>query len=211
MYEPLYLVNSLIGKQTHWLATRYKWVGNKEAQYTIRSGVKWSNGQPFTAQHVVFTFNLLKKYPAVDLTGIWSFISSVSASGNVVTFNFSTPNVPGLQDILNQEIVCPPQFKNVNLATFTDASLIVTGSYVLDTFHSTEYTLKVKPLYGQRSLIKVPEITEVSVNGEASTLQMAEGKFDEAILFAPNIQKVYAIKNPKYYHYWFPLADQSDI
>ncbi len=211
MYEPLYLVNSLTGKQTPWLATGYKWVGNKEAQFTIRSGVKWSNGQPFTAQDVVFTFNLLKKYPAVDLTGIWSFISSVSASGNVVTFKFSTPNVPGLQDILNQEIVYPPQFKNVNPATFTDANPIVTGPYVLDTFNTTQYTLKVNPLYWQRNLIKVPEITEVAVNGEASILQMAEGKFDEAILFTPNIQKVYASKNPKYYHYWFPLASPVSL
>lgn len=211
MYEPLYVVNSLTGQKTPWLATHYQWVGNKEVRFTIRSGVKWSNGQPFTAQDVVFTFNLLKKYPAVDLNGIWSFLSSVSASGNVVTFEFSKADVPGLQYILNQEIVYPGQFQNVNPVKFTDTDPVVTGPYVVGSFNSSQYTLKTNPLYWQRSQIKVPEITEVAVTGESSILQMAQGKFDQAILFTPDIQNVYVKKNPKFYHYWFPLASPVSL
>lgn len=207
MYEPMYLVNSLTGKQTPWLATKYQWVGTKKVEFTIRSGVKWSNGKPLTAQDVVFTFDLLKKYPAVDLNGIWSYIDSVSASGNVVTFDFSKANVPGLVNILNQVIVYPPQFKNVNPVTFTNDHPIVTGPYVLESFNSSQYTMKANPLYWQRNLIKVPAITEVGMTGnETDDLELSQGKFDEAVLFEPGLQKVYIQKNPKYYHYWFPLS-----
>ena len=35
--------------------------------FKLHPGVKWSDGQPFTAKDVVFTFNLLKNTPG--LTG----------------------------------------------------------------------------------------------------------------------------------------------
>ena len=34
-----------------------------------------------TAADVAYTFNLIKKYPALDLTGAWSVLSSVTATG----------------------------------------------------------------------------------------------------------------------------------
>src|SRR5580700_3135053 len=46
VYEPLMFVNTLqSGKVTPWLATAYTWTnGNKTLTFTIRSGVKWSDG-----------------------------------------------------------------------------------------------------------------------------------------------------------------------
>ena len=35
--------------------------------FTIRNGVKWSDGKPLTAADVLFTFQLLKKNPGLDL------------------------------------------------------------------------------------------------------------------------------------------------
>ncbi|HEV2932261.1 MAG TPA: ABC transporter substrate-binding protein, partial [Streptosporangiaceae bacterium] len=79
MYEPLVYVNPLQnGKPTPMLATSWAWgAGNKSLTFTIRPGVKWSDGTPMTAADVAYTFNLIKKYPALDLTGVWSVLSSV--------------------------------------------------------------------------------------------------------------------------------------
>ena len=90
-YETLEFVNSLqSGKSTPWLATGFTWSNsNKTLTFSIRSGVKWSDGTPFTAADVVYTFNLLKKYPALDLNAVWSVLSNVTASGkDKVVFNF---------------------------------------------------------------------------------------------------------------------------
>lgn len=70
MYEPLYMVNMLNGKQSPWLATSYKWVTSTELQFTIRKGVKWSNGRLLTPADVVYPFDLLHRYPALDLNGV---------------------------------------------------------------------------------------------------------------------------------------------
>ena len=54
IYEPLVYVNPLQqGKTTPMLASSYAWSnGNKTLTFTIRSGVKWSDGQPMTANDV---------------------------------------------------------------------------------------------------------------------------------------------------------------
>ena len=96
VYEELAYVDSINhGAVTPWLATSWAWGnGNKSLTFTIRKGVTWSDGQPFSAQDVVFTFNLLKKFPTLDLNADWSVLSSVALSGtDRVTFNFKTPAV----------------------------------------------------------------------------------------------------------------------
>src|SRR6476659_5357634 len=84
VYEPLVFVNPLQnGKTTPMLATAWKWgAGNKSLTFTIRQGVKFNDGTPMTPADVVFTFNLLKKFPALDLPGVWGALSSVSATGS---------------------------------------------------------------------------------------------------------------------------------
>src|SRR6202042_2625930 len=71
MYEPLLQTNAIKpGQYYHWLATGYTWSnGGKSITFTIRPGVKWSNGTPMTAADVAFTFTMLKKYADVNTTG----------------------------------------------------------------------------------------------------------------------------------------------
>src|SRR6204780_1878845 len=93
MYEPLVYINPLQdGKTTPMLASSWKWgAGNKSLTFTMRPGVKFSDGTPLTAADVAYTFNLEKKNPALDLTGVWSVLSSVTQTGPFqVTMNFST-------------------------------------------------------------------------------------------------------------------------
>jgi ABC-type transport system substrate-binding protein len=60
MYEPLVYMNPLQdGKTTPMLASSWTWgAGNKSLTFTIRSGVKFSDGTPMTAADVAYTFNL---------------------------------------------------------------------------------------------------------------------------------------------------------
>src|SRR5215510_8642440 len=110
VYEPLVYVNPLQqGKTTPMLASSYTWgAGNKSLTFTIRSGVKWSDGTPMTANDVAYTFNLTKKYPALDLTGSWSVLSSVTATDpTTVTMNFKSVAVPYFYYIADQTPIVP--------------------------------------------------------------------------------------------------------
>ena len=143
LYQSLFYINGYSGGYTPMLATSYKWKNPLELDVTTRSGVQWSDGTPFTAADVAFTFNYLKANPTLDLNGIWkSSLKSVrAASANTVVFRFSTPDTPeqvailygtdGAQtDILPQHIwasVTSP-------ATYTNATPVVTGPFTVSSF-----------------------------------------------------------------------------
>ncbi len=134
IYEPLVFVNTITGQSTPWLATAYKWsADDKTLTFTIRQGVKWSDGQPFSAADVAFTFNLLKKYPALDLQSVWSVLKSVTQQGNDVVFSFTQPAVPWFYYVADQEGIVAQHVwsKIADPVTYADKAPIGTGPYML--------------------------------------------------------------------------------
>src|ERR1700721_939131 len=64
--EPLFIFNTLNSAQAPipMLATGDSYSnGGKTLTLTIRSGVKWNDGKPFSAADVAYTFNMLKANP----------------------------------------------------------------------------------------------------------------------------------------------------
>ncbi len=83
VYEELVYQDTVeSGAPTPWLATTWTWSNdNTSLTFAIRSGLTWTDGKPFTARDVLYTFDLLKKDPALDLNSDWSVLTSVSLLG----------------------------------------------------------------------------------------------------------------------------------
>src|SRR5271166_1806071 len=102
IYEPLEFVNILksTSPPVPMLATSSQWSnGYKTLTFTIRSGVKWSDGQPFSAQDVAYTFNAMKSDKAIDLNALWIAdggpLTSVALNGtDRVVLTFDKPSQP---------------------------------------------------------------------------------------------------------------------
>ena len=151
VYETLDYVNPLqSGKVTPMLATSWNWgAGNKSLTFTIRQGVKFSNGTPLTANDVAYTFNLLKKYPALDLTGDWSVLSSVTQTGSdQVTMDFKRPRgaVPSTTSPARRRS-CPEAIwsKIANPVAYPDTHPVGTGPVQGEPLHLGEHHLHRQP------------------------------------------------------------------
>jgi peptide/nickel transport system substrate-binding protein len=208
IYEPLVYVNPLQqGKTTPMLASSYAWSnGNKTLTFTIRSGVKWSDGTPMTANDVAYTFNLTKKNAALDLTGAWSVLSSVTASGSTVTMNFKSVAVPYFYYIADQTPIVPEHVfsKMSNPVTDTDKAPVGTGPYTMSKCTPQNITYKANPNYWQPGLPKVKTLQYPAyTSNNTANDDLANGSAQWGGQYIPGIKAFYTSKSPNY-HYWFP-------
>jgi len=208
IYEPLIYVNPLqSGKTTPMLASSYSWgAGNKSLTFTIRPGVKWSDGTPMTAADVAYTFNLEKKYPALDLTGVWSVLSSVTATGNTVTMNFSTVAVPYFYYIADQTPIVPKHIWSTiaNPATDSIKNPVGTGPYLMSKCSPQNITYTANPHYWQPGLPRIHTLQYPAFTSNTTANNMlAAGQAQWGAQYIPDIESFYTSKNPNF-HYWFP-------
>lgn len=127
IYEPLEIPSSIDGAYTPFLASANSFSDPRTLMFTLRSGVKWSDGQPMTAADVVFTFNLLKKFPALDTTGVWTQLSTVTGTADTVTMTFKTPSVPFASTVAQVPIVPEHLWKSIaDPAKYTDTKPVGT-------------------------------------------------------------------------------------
>ena len=173
--EPLMVFNTQNSSQapTHELATGYAWSdGGTTLTITTRSGVKWSDGKPFSASDVAYTFNLIKNNAALNAN--WTIPTPVSATATNATttvLKFAQPELSNLFYILQVPIVPQHIWEHVSdPATYTDTNPVGTGPYVLDQFSSTGFTLKTNPDYYAKSSLHVPEISFPAYSGNANLL-----------------------------------------
>ncbi|MEY9851842.1 peptide/nickel transport system substrate-binding protein [Leifsonia sp. EB41] len=202
MYEPLQVVNSIDGKATPFLATGDKVVDPKTIQYTIRQGVKWSDGTAFTPADVVYTFDLIKKTSALDLLGQWQNIDTISTSGDTVTFHLKTPNVPAAS-IIDQQIIVPQHiWKSVkDPVTWANEKPVATGPYTVGTFAPNQYTMVKNTSYWQADKVAAEKLVLPASN---TGLQLVKGGYDWAYSFIDNVDKTWVGANKQHNKYWFP-------
>lgn len=206
MYEPLYAYDSYHCSPVPWLATAYKWENPKTLTFTIRKGVKWSDGKPFGPKDVAFTFNMLKAHPAMDTNGLWQQLAGVQAHGNQVTFTFQTAAGPIFTELVGIPIVAQHIWSTVkNVEKFTNPHPVVTGPYLLKSVNNQQVVLKRNTSYWQADKVKVEQLVDkAGSTGDVETLQHARGEIDWGAQFIPDIQTTVVAKDPKHNKYWFP-------
>ena len=214
IYEPLFIYNSMTSQVVPWLGLSYKWEKqNRVLLINTREGVKWSDGSPFSAHDVEFTFNLKKKFPALDGAGNWKYLSNVEAlDSNTVKFTFSRVYVPGFEVISGQPIVPghiwskvkdPVKFQNpdpVGTGPFTEVSL----------FMPQVWELSKNQNYWQPGKPKIEKLRfPAFVSNEQATIALINGEVDWSGNFIPAIDRIYVQRDPENHRYWFPQSGGS--
>ena len=209
VYEPLMVVNPVDGTTVPWLATEWEVAPNgKGVTFTLRDGVKWSDGEPFTADDVAFTFDLQK-----ELLGGLEFLESVEAvDDRTVDFTFNTPFTPGLYEVGQQIIIPKHIWESIDdPANETNPTPVGTGPYTeVVNFQSQAFELHKNPNYWQPDKQHIEGIQMLAFAGnDPANLATTNGETDWADQFIPDIDNTFVSKDKEHHHYWFPSVDST--
>lgn len=214
VYEPLFIYNTVRGEWVPWLATAYQWLeGDVRLRFTTRDGVRWSDGRPFGARDVVFTFRLLQRFPALDQSAAWKYlVDVVLVDEHTVDFVLSRPYSPALAMIAHQPLVAEHVWSTVtDPVTFSNPEPVGTGPFTeVVIFKNQLYQLGKNPYYWQpgKPAIEGLRFPALPSNDQAN-LALVHGELDWAGNFVPAIDRVFVARDPDHHKYWFPLVGST--
>ena len=211
IYEPLTILNTITGQWVPWLALSHEWSPDARAvTFTLRPGVRWSDGASFTARDVAFTFELLRRHRALDLFSVWEFLDGVATTGPLtVRFTFQRPQVPAFHYLAFQPIVPEHVWRHIaDPVTFANPDPVATGPFtVVESFSNQVYQLGRNRHYWQPGKPAVASLRFPAYPGnDQANLALLNDEVDWAGNFVPAIDRIFVGKDPRHHGYWFPLV-----
>lgn len=179
------------------LAKKYTWNDDGTVvTFPLQEGVKWSDGEPFSADDVVFTFDLLRKTPAINTTAL-PLAGAKALSDTEVEVTFTRPAYTDLFNAAGQTWMLPKHVwsKIKDPATEANTKPIGTGPFVLKSFSPQNYVVAKNPNYWEEGKPSIDGLRFVSYSGNAPALNaLIAGQIDWSGIFIPEIDETYADK-----------------
>lgn len=197
IYSPLYMNNA---DGINWfLATGYT-VSDDNLTYTftLRDDVTWSDGEPFTADDVVFTYEEMEKEENVG----WAYSQLVYSEGTVAvekvddytvsfTFPFETPTVI---EMLSQIFIMPEHiYKDVADYEHNDYNMnsVGTGPYKLVEYQAGSYLkFEANESYFKGAPSIGTIVFRIIENSDTAILALQSGEIDAYTATPTEVQKL---------------------
>ncbi len=213
VYEPLVIFNDYdSGKPVFRLATAYKFADDlKSITYTLRDGVKWSDGKPLTSADMKFTLEMMLKNPAVDTVGVGQSVASVEApSPTEVKINLKDVDTHFPESLADFPVVPEHIWKDVaDPLAFKNETPVGSGPMTeIRRFTPQVYEQCRNPNYWDAATLKVDclKLPQIAGNDQMLAL-LPEGSIDWFGSFLPQIDTTYVGLDAEHNAYWQPPAE----
>lgn len=200
VFETLALVNQTGDRgTTPWLAESLEW-NDDYTQLTVvpRADVTWSDGEPFTADDIVFSFETAS-IPALDTAGLK--YEGAEVDGDKVVLSFGDSKYVNQARVLHVPIVPKhiwEKFDDPATDPVKGDDLVGTGPYAMANWSTESVTLDARDDYWGGDLA-VPELHYVSYgDNTALTTALANGDADWAQAFIPQIEEQFLSADPEH-------------
>jgi peptide/nickel transport system substrate-binding protein len=199
IYEPLYWYNlATQAAPKPMLATAYSWSPDgRQLTITTRPGVTWSDGQPFSAKDVAFTFDLIRKTKAINATGL-HITSAQATDDHTAVLTFPTKSFTAEASIIgNTPIIAEHIWGKIDDPAKTiNPNPVGTGPYKLKSFSSQSYVLEKNPTYWQQGKPQIQTVRYIALaTADAASAALTAGQVDWMSAFLPGLDKI--LKNQK--------------
>jgi peptide/nickel transport system substrate-binding protein len=194
IYESLYYYNLATDVAPKpMLGTAFKWdAQGKQLTITTRDGVKWSDGQPFTARDVAFTFDLIRRTPAINASGL-KITSARATDDHTAVLTFPETSFTAEPNILgNTPILAQHSWSSISdPAKTTNPKPVGTGPYKLKSFSPQTYVLEKNPAYWQPGKPQIDTVRYISLaTADAASAALTAGQVDWMSAFLPGLDKI---------------------
>ena len=209
IYEPLVVFNRLKGNEPNFrLAESFELADDlKSITFTLRDGLKWSDGEPLTADDVVFTYDYIKQFPALDFISVSAQLASVEkVDDRTVKFNLNEANSLIANTIVAMPIVPEHIWAEIeDPVTFANETPVGSGPLTeITRFTPQVYEQCRNPNYWDADNLKVDclRLPQLADNPQVLAA-LADGTLDWATSFIPDIDNTFVAKDPEHHKYWF--------
>ncbi|MEH3089370.1 MAG: ABC transporter substrate-binding protein [Microbacterium arborescens] len=213
LFEPLMIRDRFTCESVPWLATDYEWERPDRFVLTLREGVEWSDGEPFTADDVVYTFMAGKEYPAADKSGLWGDFfgapaESVTAQGDhTVVFQFAGAAVPKTDAILQNTKMLPKHIyaDQGDPTLFVDEVGVGTGPFTPESYNGRRLVLERNENYWNADEVRVQRLSlEGQYDANSGALKLRSGALDLYRGDIPNPNRSVVAPDPENAHFFYP-------
>lgn len=127
MFEPLFKIDEKSLKPVPNIASNYSISEDgMSIQISIRENIYWHDGNPITANDVVYSLDVIKQTPTSIYSNVLDKVASYSVSNNQVIINYTEPN--GFLLFNLSFPIIPRHYYNGNLDVSSNASFNPVGS-----------------------------------------------------------------------------------
>lgn len=211
VYESLIVTNLAKGEVVPWLAKDYSWSDDGlSLTFTLNDDLTWSDGEPLTADDVVYTFGLAREILG-DAT--WEYVDSATAPDeHTVTYAFNRPYTPGVYELGTQAIVPEHIWEAVDdPAKFQNPEPVGSGPFTeVTNFSAQSFDLLRNPNYWQEDKANYTGVRVIAYGAnDAANIAAINGDIDFGLGFIQDIQKTYVDVDPEHRGYWFPTVGNT--
>jgi peptide/nickel transport system substrate-binding protein len=209
MYEPLVVFNRLKGNEPNYrLAESFELADDlMSITFTLREDLKWSDGEDFTADDVLFTYEYIKEHPALDFISISAQLASVEKiDDRTIRFNLNEPNSLIANTIVGMPIVPEHIWSEVtDPVTFANENPVGSGPMTeITRFTPQVYEQCRNPHYWDADNLDVDCLRMPQLADNPQVLAaLAEGNLDWGTSFIPDIDNTFVARDPEHHKYWF--------
>ncbi|NLV90812.1 MAG: ABC transporter substrate-binding protein [Firmicutes bacterium] len=206
LYETLFGYNLVSGKMEPILGKSMEWTDDSTLTVTLQPNTKWQDGKPLTAEDVVYTFELGKKY-SVTFSPVWNYMTEAKVVDDrtiELTLNPDNPHKAMLEEYMGTIRIVPKHIwteveeKEGGIVRFANTEPVGSGPYKLSSY-SQQQIVMVRdddywgiPIYGKPAPKYV--VHPVFKSNDAGNLALERGEVDWSQNFIPEVWKMWEDK-----------------
>lgn len=189
IYEPLFFYNQLSADApVPMLGESFTYSADgKVVTIKLRTGVKWNDGQAFSAEDVVFTMGF-----GPNKTD--KLISAKATDASTVVLTYSSPQFTNESQLLGATMIVPKHIWSKigdGYMKETNKEPVGTGAYVVKTTSDASYTLAASPNY--RTPVPITSVQYLGIDSNQSGQDLlTTGQIDWTGMFIANPNDVTA-------------------